>query len=283
MAKTVNNDEQSLTIGSLQIQLTPPVVSSEGSVTTEGFDVSLHDMKLVEIGKSKSVEANITKLDTDNRLVFGWFNVPFPARIEKFFAPEGSAEDLLESIAHAFRHQFPSSNIDSVGDDFESRWIIATYPNEGWVIASAHSHGETTYFRHDFVASGDTFVFGNGIELEVVYIEKELGLDTTQVPKVDLQGDRVPMKELEKAAYTFVLESRDGGAVHEEIVADLVESFMATDEKYEAMGIPKDVIADLNKGWWGGFHVNDDDAWDKIKSGEYGMFSIGGHSMATDV
>lgn len=36
-------------------------------------------------------------------------------------------------------------------------------------------------------------------------------------------------------------------------------------------------------GWWIGFRVTDDDVWEKVKSGEYSMFSIGGTAIREEV
>jgi len=100
----------------------------------------------------------------------------------------------------------------------------------------------------------------------------------------DLQGHLMETKELEKGAYDFVLNARDQGESHTKIgVGSLVESFMFTKEKTDAivqtvkkMGV-KDPVINLGiEGWWGGFHVTDPDTWDKVKKGNYPMFSVGG-------
>ena len=98
-------------------------------------------------------------------------------------------------------------------------------------------------------------------------------------PVVDLQGDYTPLEEIEKAAYTYVIESRKGGDMHERDgenprhTADLVESFVVTPEKLEKMGLDPDAIP---HGWWVGFKVNDDKQWEMVKSGERSGFSIHG-------
>lgn len=94
---------------------------------------------------------------------------------------------------------------------------------------------------------------------------------------VDAQGDTISIGELEKAAYNYVLKSRAGGAMHEVIgVADLVESMVFTPEKLEVLGLKEKA---LPPGWFVGFKVNDTDAWQKIKRGDYKMFSIGGRAL----
>lgn len=98
-------------------------------------------------------------------------------------------------------------------------------------------------------------------------------------PVVDLQGDYVPIAEIEKSAYTYVLTSRKGGDMHERDgemplhTADMIESFVVTPEKLEKMGLPKD---SLPLGWWVGFKVNDDKQWADVKDLKRTGFSIHG-------
>ena len=81
-------------------------------------------------------------------------------------------------------------------------------------------------------------------------------------------------EELEKAAYDFVLKSRDGGEMHvRKGVSTLVESIVFTKEKMQMMGIPE---GHLPEGWFVGFKVHDDDVWKRVKKGEYPMFSVHG-------
>jgi len=89
----------------------------------------------------------------------------------------------------------------------------------------------------------------------------------------DTQNDVITVDELEKGAYTFVKTSRVAGEMHEKIgVGTLVESMVFTKEKQEALGIAKGTMPE---GWWVGFEV-DGDVFEKVKSGEYSAFSIGG-------
>ena len=93
----------------------------------------------------------------------------------------------------------------------------------------------------------------------------------------DSQGDRISIDTLEKAAYDFVLHSRMGGAMHEVMgVAALVESIVFTPEKLAALGLSEDAVP---HGWFVGFKVNDAEAWQKIKNGDYAMFSISGRAV----
>lgn len=104
-------------------------------------------------------------------------------------------------------------------------------------------------------------------------------------PVIDLQDDYVSIEEIEKAAYTYVLDSRKGGDMHERIgkfatapkhTADLIESVVITPEKLEAWNLAPDA---LPLGWWTGYHVNDDQQWQDVLDGKRLGFSI--HGMGT--
>lgn len=91
-----------------------------------------------------------------------------------------------------------------------------------------------------------------------------------------MQDDIIEPEELERAAYEYVLKFRDAGERHDPGLrkkGKLIESVVFTREKMAAMGIPEGTVPE---GWWIGFKVEDDEAWKKIKSGEYRSFSIEG-------
>jgi hypothetical protein len=98
-------------------------------------------------------------------------------------------------------------------------------------------------------------------------------------PVIDRQGDYTPLEEIEKSAYTYVIESRKGGDMHRRDgenplhTSDLIESFVITPEKLSKMGLAEDA---LPHGWWVGFKVNDDQQWDDVKTGKRTSFSIHG-------
>lgn len=97
----------------------------------------------------------------------------------------------------------------------------------------------------------------------------------------DYHNDLIDTDELEQAAYNFVEFYREGGEMHERGgCAVLVESIIFTKEKMKAMGITEGT---LPEGWWIGFHVTDPDVWDKVKSGEYPMFSIEGEAVREEI
>lgn len=94
-------------------------------------------------------------------------------------------------------------------------------------------------------------------------------------PVTDRQGDVISVEEMEQMAYSFVLNCREAGEMHEKVgVGKLVESMVFSKEKQEAMGI------DLGmEGWWCGFQVTDKDTWQQVKDGKLTAFSIHGRGV----
>lgn len=100
---------------------------------------------------------------------------------------------------------------------------------------------------------------------------------------VDRQGDFFDSpEELESTAYDFVLTSRSGDEQHLSVpVADMVESVVFTPEKIAKMGLPEGSVPPL--AWWIGFKVQDDRVWNKVRSGDYTGFSLGGSGVREPV
>lgn len=99
----------------------------------------------------------------------------------------------------------------------------------------------------------------------------------------DLQKDMIDPEDLEEAAYEYVLKFRDTGEEHIASMrkkGKLVESCVLTAEKQKAMGIPEGT---LPIGWWIGFKIEDDNAWERVKNGTYKMFSIEGRATREPV
>lgn len=112
-----------------------------------------------------------------------------------------------------------------------------------------------------------------------LYVSKRA--DGTDV--VDHSGETISVETLEKAAYNFVLDARLGGVMHKKgadgnprAVARLVECIAFTPEKRKALGIAEGSVPD---GMWVGFKVDDDEAWEGVKSGKYRMLSLGGKAV----
>lgn len=97
----------------------------------------------------------------------------------------------------------------------------------------------------------------------------------------DSHEDVIDPGDLEMAAYVFNLQFRESGIDHKgDAVGRLVESLVVTEDKLEALGLEKSA---LPQGWWVGFYVEDDAVFEKVKTGEYSMFSIQGMALREEV
>ena len=158
----------------------------------------------------------------------------------------------------------------------------------GELMATKILHGDATK-KHPAAAPppkkfGKSVDFDIYTEISKVDTEKRQVFGWASVTKsggvdvVDLQGDVIPLEEIEKAAYEFVKKSRVGGKMHQKgdtgpiHVSDMIESFVVTPEKKAAMGLPDETP----EGWWVGFKVNDDDTWAEAKDGKLAGFSVHG-------
>lgn len=99
---------------------------------------------------------------------------------------------------------------------------------------------------------------------------------------IDKEGDFIDDEwEIEKSAYQYMLDCRDGGAEHVMTgIGKAVESMVFTREKQQKMGIPEGI---LPVGWWIGFKVEDDMCWDLVKSGTFKGFSVHGKAKRSPV
>jgi len=92
----------------------------------------------------------------------------------------------------------------------------------------------------------------------------------------DWQDDMIEPGDMEESAYNHVLNFRSTGERHEPDKRNkgtLIESCVFTEEKQKAIGIAPGQVP---IGWWVGYYIDDPIAWEKIKSGEYQMFSVEG-------
>lgn len=98
---------------------------------------------------------------------------------------------------------------------------------------------------------------------------------------LDWQGDIIRPEVLEKAAIDFMLNYRESGEMHQgSSVGTVVESIVFTKDKQAALGIPEGV---LPEGWFITVKIEDNDVFEKVKSGKYRMFSIQGHGNRVPV
>jgi hypothetical protein len=99
---------------------------------------------------------------------------------------------------------------------------------------------------------------------------------------IDKSGDFVDdPEELEKGAYDYVLNSRQGDADHTNVKGStLIESIVFTPDKIAKMGLAPDAIP---VGWWLGFHVEDAPTWERVVKGELKAFSVHGKGIRSKV
>lgn len=105
----------------------------------------------------------------------------------------------------------------------------------------------------------------------------------------DSHDEQIAPAELEKAAYHFVVKNRVSGEDHDAalgVTGVLIESMMFTKQKSAALAVDpftgeineplaKALAEHMVEGLWVGFHIPDDDAWQRVKDGR-GEFSIEG-------
>lgn len=90
----------------------------------------------------------------------------------------------------------------------------------------------------------------------------------------DWQDDIIPIEVLEKAAIGFMQDYRQSGVEHQgSSRGTVVESIVFTKEKQEALGIPEGTVP---QGWFITVKVDDPELFEKVKAGQYRMFSIQG-------
>lgn len=91
---------------------------------------------------------------------------------------------------------------------------------------------------------------------------------------LDWQGDVIEPDVLEDAAIEFMKEYQGSGVNHQgDETGRVVESIVLTKDKQAALGIPEGVVPE---GWFITVQLYDDDVIEKVKNGEYRMFSIQG-------
>lgn len=118
---------------------------------------------------------------------------------------------------------------------------------------------------------------GEEIEQQLVFGWANVTIQEDGTTPFDWQGDIIDTEVLESAAYNFVLQHGMANQEHQwgTECGWLVESMMFTKEKMTALGIPEGTIPE---GWFVGFYIPDPVVYQKVKSGEYNMFSIEGRA-----
>lgn len=117
---------------------------------------------------------------------------------------------------------------------------------------------ETNFFKTD-AALGIAFGFA--------IVSKDAGEDY-----FDVQGDHIPEDAMLAAAADFMLNSRVGKTMHTgEQTGDVVFAFPLTTDIAKSLGISTE-----RTGLLIGFKPSDTETLDKLNSGEFTGFSIGG-------
>jgi len=128
-----------------------------------------------------------------------------------------------------------------------------------------------------------------GLEIRKINQEQHLATgwaavvsDELGIPVVDSDGHVIPVIELEKAVHEAFANSGGagkGGDMHEtQGVCDVVESFVVTKRKREALG-----LGEGPEGWIVTLRINDPDVWDRVKSGELAELSLRGEGQAMGI
>lgn len=159
-----------------------------------------------------------------------------------------------------------------------------TYDNNGKVIPLSQRFDNSS----DDVRKGDeeeqTFsIFKTDEEKRLVFGWASVAITLDGKLVEDHQNDVIDPEDLEEAAYEYVLSFRDTGEEHVSSLrkkGKMVESCVFTEEKQRAMGLEPGA---LPIGWWIGFKITDDEAWEKVKNGTYKMFSIEGKANRVPV
>lgn len=101
-------------------------------------------------------------------------------------------------------------------------------------------------------------------------------IDGEQV--VDYSGDVCDWREMQKCAHDFALSPSIGGEMHKSHAGRVVETIFFSPELKKRLGCEH-----LPTGWFIGFRVDDDDAWEKVKNRTYRAFSIAGRGTFEDI
>lgn len=91
---------------------------------------------------------------------------------------------------------------------------------------------------------------------------------------VDLEGQFIVETDMEKMAHAFQKDYRVADQRHDfKKIGIVLHSIPLTKALQKELGIPP---GHVHVGWLVGVYVEDDAVWQKVKSGEYAMASIGG-------
>ena len=200
------------------------------------------------------------------------------ARVEK-----GQLEELHKSLLKALKKQgisvektFPTykPHMTLAYIEKDSEFELPQIEKEEAKVTSVTIGVFDTHIKKS--DSPDFVILKSDDDKRLVFGWANIAIRTDGEQIQDYQDDLIDPADLEEAVYEYVLNFRDGGELHNPELrkkARMIESCMFTEEKQKAIGIPENTVP---QGWWIGFKVDDDEAWEKIKDGTYKMFSIEG-------
>lgn len=176
-----------------------------------------------------------------------------------------------------------SSRLQVTGEYTTTKWSKL-----GWTMEEAKSKGYYDRDPQDYqkvtvgksaaeeTESTDFSIYKTDDDKRLVFGWASIAITVDGEQLEDRQKDMIDPEDLEEAVYDYVLNFRDTGEEHIPTMrkkGKLVESCVFTAEKQKAIGIPEGT---LPIGWWIGFKIEDDAAWERVKNGTYKMFSIEG-------
>ena len=182
-----------------------------------------------------------------------------------------------------------SMKVNRILTDKETNAILRSHGIEpmkrdgGELDLKALGFTETNFIKKSEEAGNSFSIFKTDDDKRLVFGWASVSITVDGEQLEDRQKDMIDPEDLEEAAYEYVLNFRDTGEEHIPTMrkkGKLVESCVFTAEKQKAIGIPEGT---LPIGWWIGFKIEDDAAWEKVKNGTYRMFSIEGKANRVPV
>lgn len=182
-----------------------------------------------------------------------------------------------------------SMKVNRILTDKETNAILRSHGIEpmkrdgGELDLNALGFTDTNFAKKSEEAGNAFSIFKTDDDKRLVFGWASISITVDGEQLEDRQKDMIDPEDLEEAAYEYVLNFRDTGEEHIQTMrkkGKLVESCVFTAEKQKAIGIPEGT---LPIGWWIGFKIEDDDAWERVKNGTYRMFSIEGKANRVPV
>jgi hypothetical protein len=147
----------------------------------------------------------------------------------------------------------------------------------------------------DRVELAGTYTVAKAVEpAQNVFGWFSVGAVASGEPVIDIDDDIIPPEELERASWDFVKSARMSGEEHDGGTKDghLVASIVFTDDMLDALSIDpgtgevneplrKALREHMPRGWFGGFHLPDAEAYQRAKA-EKTEFSIEGYATVIE-